>query len=80
MHRAVRIGDVVEFKKVMTKYEWKIRNLAGRLKTDYIGEQGIVVSVGHVDDEPTGLLVDVLFNDGQRWCFEGQELEFIRAG
>lgn len=80
MHRAVRIGDIVEFKKIMTKYEWKIKNLEGRLKADYIGEQGVVVAVGHVNDELTGLLVDVVFRDGQRWCFEGQELEFIRAG
>ena len=76
----IEVGDIVKFEKVSSTYEHQLMSEAKRKnKTDYIGAEGKVASVTFVDDEPCAstMLIDVIFDDGQRWCFEAQQLQVM---
>lgn len=73
----IEIGDVVKFTKTIQKYEDQITNVNRIGKYEYIGQCGTVTSVVCVQDEPTSVLIDVLFNDSQKWCFEKEQLEVV---
>lgn len=73
----IEIGDVVKFTKTIQKYEDQITNVNRIGKYEYIGQCGTVTSVVCVQDEPTSILIDVLFNDNQKWCFEKEQLEVV---
>ena len=73
----IEIGDVVKFTKTIQKYEDQITNVNRIGKYEYIGQCGTVTSVVCVQDEPTSILIDVLFGDNQKWCFEKEQLQVV---
>ncbi len=73
----IEIGDVVKFTKTVQKYEDQITNVNRIGKYEYIGQCGKVTSVVCVQDEPTSILIDVLFGDNQKWCFEKEQLQVV---
>jgi hypothetical protein len=74
----IEVGDIVKFNRVSSSYEYQLMSEVKRKnKTDYIGEEGTVTSVTYADDEPTNAVVDVMFKDGQKWCFEKQQLQVV---
>ena len=64
-----------KFIKTAHKYEEElISEITGNAKTDYIGQIGTICS-----SKPLELygLYDVMFDDGQKWSFMRNQLDFM---
>lgn len=56
---------------LVDEYEYKMKSeITGRKKSDYVGEIGNAQRGTYPDQ------FDVEFADGQKWCFDREQLEF----
>lgn len=66
-------------KCLLDEYEQTIFNLSGKRKSEYVGQIGEVFRKSKRVNGTTGkcYLYDIRFSDGQVWCCEEEQLEFI---
>lgn len=55
------------------EYEKQLKNKLGKQKKDYIGEVGTIIH--RVTHKSGSQLCDVMFADGQVWCYDEKQLE-----
>ncbi len=61
---------------LVDKYENEIESkVTGKKKKAYVGQVGEIIN--RISGLLGGTLYDLEFNDGQKWCFERDQIEFV---
>ncbi len=72
------MNEKVKLIRCIDKYEKNLCNAKNKSKKDYIGQTGkIIKTTKHHSGAICDNLCDVKFSDGQVWCCEMRQLEFI---
>lgn len=71
-------AKIIRLIKLNDEYESCLRTPKGKLKKDYIGKKGVVLSMNITTiGNYSSRLFDVKFGDGAKFCLERNQFEWV---